>query len=233
MEQQGKGTSFTSRMTKPETAAALLYLPIHIILLPAIANSILENGVAEAARLNLYIYLIGLAYMLILLGRFLRREFDPLCDRFLRCVIEVLTCYCLMLCLNLAAAAVLTAFGGALENPNNEAIIEMADVEFGKISAIAIFLAPIVEELMFRGGIFGFMRRYSRAAAYISSMLLFSLYHVWGYALGNPMYWIYIVQYLPVSYLLCRCYERSNTLWASIFLHMLINGISIRALSML
>jgi len=42
-----------------------------------------------------------------------------------------------------------------------------------------------------------------------------------------------IFQYLPISYLLCRIYERTSSIWASIFLHMLINGVSIKALTML
>ena len=36
-----------------------------------------------------------------------------------------------------------------------------------------------------------------------------------------------------MTYLLCRCYERSNSIWGSIMLHMLINFISLRALTML
>ena len=67
----------------------------------------------------------------------------------------------------------------------------------------------------------------------MASMLLFSVYHVWSYAMYEPSAWIYVIQYLPISWLLCRCYERCNTIWASIFLHMLINGISMQALQML
>ena len=44
---------------------------------------------------------------------------------------------------------------------------------------------------------------------------------------------LYALQYLPVSWLLCRCYERCNSIWGSIFLHMTINAISIYALSAL
>ena len=47
------------------------------------------------------------------------------------------------------------------------------------------------------------------------------------------MSWLYIVQYLPVSYLLVRCYERTDSIWCSIFLHMIINGVSLRALTLL
>ena len=105
--------------------------------------------------------------------------------------------------------------------------MEMAGIEYGKTAALAIFLAPLVEEPIFRGAVFGGLYRYSRPLAYAASMLLFSLYHIWGYALMDPLYWIYLLQYLPVSWLLCRCYERCDSIWGSIFFHMTVNAVSI------
>ena len=99
--------------------------------------------------------------------------------------------------------------------------------DFGKASALAVFLAPLVEEPIFRGGIFGLLYERSRFAAYIVSMLLFSLAHVLGYAIADPVYWIYLLQYLPASWMLCRTYERCRSIWGSILLHMMINGISV------
>lgn len=40
--------------------------------------------------------------------------------------------------------------------------------------------------------------------------------------------------YIPVhAVLLARCYERTNSIWSSIFFHMTVNAISLQALSML
>ena len=118
-------------------------------------------------------------------------------------------------------------------NPNNAAVMEMAGSEYGKTAALAIFLAPMVEEPIFRGAVFSLLREKSRVLAYVVSMLLFSVYHVWGYALREPIYWLYLLQYLPVSWLLCRCYERCDSIWGSIFLHMTINAVSLSALNAL
>ena len=63
--------------------------------------------------------------------------------------------------------------------------------------------------------------------------LAFSLYHVYGYAVMDSIYWLYLIQYLPVSILLCRAYERTNSIWCSIFFHMLVNWVSMNALKML
>ena len=85
----------------------------------------------------------------------------------------------------------------------------------------------------FRAGLFGTLRRRSRLLAYLLSMAAFSIYHVWGYAMSDPTSWFYLLQYLPASYLLCRCYEYCDSIWGSMFFHMLTNYVSIQALSLL
>ena len=101
------------------------------------------------------------------------------------------------------------------------------------MTAVAVFLAPLVEEPIFRGGVFGLLRRYSRAAAYGASMLLFAVYHLWSYALLDASAWLYLLQYLPAGFLLARIYEKTNSLWSAIFLHMTVNGVSMLAYSAL
>ena len=225
---------FTSRLTRGETAAALLYLPLHVWLLPAILYSLPETAGASDLTVNIIVYVAGVVYMLAFLGRFLRRDFDPFCDHIGYCLLQILICYGMMLAFNLMLSALLTLFLPAdSANPNNSAVMEMAGMEYGKTAALAIFLAPLVEEPIFRGAIFGGLRNRSRVLAYVVSMLLFALYHVWGYALQDPVYWLYLLQYLPVSWLLCRCYERCSSIWSSIFFHMLVNAVSISALNAL
>lgn len=225
--------SFTSRMSRGETAAALLYLPVHVAILPFLLGLIVAFGLLNLsdATFNLLYYVIGLVYMLLLERKFLRREFDALCDHKLDCFVEVLTHYGLMLLANFIVGIVLMFVLPEGENPNNAAVIDMAGTDLGSISVMAVLLAPIVEELMFRAGLFSLIR--SRPLAWAVSIVLFSVYHVWSYALESPVYWIYILQYIPSSILLCRCYERTNSIWGSIALHMLLNGGSLGIISSL
>lgn len=222
---------FKSRMTKGEAIAALVYLPIHAALLP-LALVLLLISRMDAATINFIAYIIGAVYMLIFEWRFLRRDFDTLCDRPVDCLVQVMICYGIMLGLNLCVGGVLGLIE-LVDNPNNAAVVDMADVKMGATSAMAIFLAPIVEELMFRGAVFGLLRRYNRVLAYAVSILLFSGYHIWSYAIEDPINLIYILQYLPASYALCRCYERTESIWSSIFMHMLTNAVAIKALDVL
>ena len=216
-----KDRAFTSSMTPREYAAALLWLPVHLVLLPLLCVRLMENGSLTESQANLLVYGAGALCLSLLCSGFLRRDFDPLCDNLPGCLLEILLSYGLMLGCNLIASTLLNVLenllgnGSELLNQNNEALLDLAGEDFGSISAVAIFLAPIAEELMFRG------------------TLLFALYHIWGYALLDPAYWLYMLQYLPAGFLLCRCYERTNSVWCSIFFHMLVNLVSLRLLMLI
>ena len=222
---------FTSRQSRAQWLCALLWLPVHMFALPWLLLRLFPQ--LGDTQLNLAVYLVGAAWMLATQFRFLRRDFDPLLDRFPRVVLEIAVSYGAMVLLNIAVGAVLTLVSGQVENPNNAAVVDMSFSDSGPITALVVFLAPLVEECMFRAGIFGALRRKSRLAAYLACMLLFGLYHIVGYAILDPGAWIYVLQYLPIGFLLCRLYERTNTLWAPMLLHALVNFLSLGALRML
>lgn len=220
---------FTSQMLRRESVLVLIWLPIHAALLPMLASALFVRSYLTAPQANFMCYAVGLIYMLCVARRFLRRDFDVLCDDVLGLLLHVLSDYILFIACNIMIGLIFVSL--KLDaNPNNQAVNELAGAERGVVTAMAVFMAPIVEELMFRGGIFLPLRKHSRVAAYAVSALIFSLYHVWGYAVDNPVLWLYTLQYIPVSLILCRCYERTNSIWGCIFLHMLINGVSINTM---
>ena len=94
---------------------------------------------------------------------------------------------------------------------------------------------PLVEESLFRGVVFGSLYRKSRLLAYVGSVGLFCVYHIWQFAAayGDPALLLYAVQYLPVSIALCWLYERTGSVWSPIFLHMLLNGLSVMTINSL
>lgn len=87
---------------------------------------------------------------------------------------------------------------------------------------MAVIMAPVAEELIFRGYIYGVIRRYGgRIPALLTSSLLFAAIHV----------------HLPsllglgiLAVILCLVYERTGSLWASITLHSAFNASTIAVL---
>lgn len=219
-------------MTALERAAALGYIPVHVYLLPKLLAAIPAVRALDTATINVIYYTVGAAFMLLFLWRFLRREFDALCDYGPAALLEIAKAYGTLLLCNLVINLALLAIEKN-NNPNNAAIFSMAGENIRRTAAVAVFLAPLVEESMFRGGVFGLLRRYNRVAAYAASMLLFAVYHVWSFAAGDATVWLYLPQYLPAGFLLARVYEKTNSIWTGIFLHMTVNGVSMLIVSSL
>ena len=220
---------FTSRLTKREAILVIAYLPIHLLVLQLGFGTLAEKGVLPLATADLLYYLTGFVYMVAAAFGFLRRDFDALIDAPFSCLREIARGYLAMLCCNFLLGLLFLLLPES-ENPNNAAVMEAAALDTRAIKAAVILLAPVVEEMIFRAGIFGLILRRNRLAAYIVSALCFALYHVVPYALVEPLYWLFLLQYIPVSLLLASCYERTNSIWCSIFFHMLVNGVSFSAL---
>lgn len=226
-----------SRMTYTQSVLGCICLPVYVLLIPLLAAvymAFVPNGLS-VTELNGLMLGAGIAFVLIAEGEWLRRNFYVLLDAPGRCALCLATGtaanYALSFIVNMALLLLL----GGLSNPNNISITELADGEFGTQLAYVVFLAPLVEETLFRGALFGTIRAKNRAAAYIVSALLFSAAHVWQYALIylDPRLFVYMLQYLPFSLVLAWQYERSGSIWTPIVFHMLHNTLALFLLTSL
>ena len=93
---------------------------------------------------------------------------------------------------------------------------------------IVVFLAPFVEEVLFRGYVFGIIREKHRTAAYIVSCALFAFLHVWQFAVVEQSlsYFLMMLQYLVPGIVFAWCDERSGTLWGAIIPHAFVNAMA-------
>ncbi len=91
-----------------------------------------------------------------------------------------------------------------------------------------VFLAPVVEELIYRGVIFGFTKK-NVALGYIFSIILFVLPHMISTPISNIGTWLLMcVPYLVSAVLLCLIYHKTNfNIYASICAHMLNNILAV------
>lgn len=230
-------SGFLNTMSKPQKIAGSIYLPLHIFILPVLISMLafyLPSGMGDLTA-NIIYYSMGFAFCLIAMFRYLRTAFDILLDNFLKVLLSIIFSYVIYMLLNYMASAVLLAIlGDQILNPNNQAVADMAgEGGLGPTVGLAIFIAPVVEELLFRGVIFGAVREKRRWLAYVVSIAAFGVYHIWQYALTSMdlTVLIYMIQYIPAGYVLARCYEQTNCIWAPIFLHMGINLIGMSLLT--
>lgn len=226
---------FPQLMTPTERVLGWIWLPVNTFLLPILAAVYVYANPDQLSdgALNLVTFAVSAVALLLMLHHFWRESFHRMLDRPGRCLGAMLLGGLVNYALSLAVSPVLLlVLDGAVDNPNNAALLEIAQQDLGMIKAASVFLAPLVEETLFRGVVFGSLRPKHRVLAYALSTGLFSLLHVWQYILvsADASLLVYALQYIPSGVALAYCYERSGSIWPPIFLHMLLNTVAFTVL---
>ncbi len=92
---------------------------------------------------------------------------------------------------------------------------------------VVVFLRPAVEEFLFRGLLFGSVRRHSRVLAYVLSAGVFALSAVWQFAFpeGGAAYLLLAVQYVPMGLALAWAYDVSGSVYTPMAARAAMSGI--------
>ena len=226
---------FENKMSWGRTLFGLIYLPVHIIVLPLFIPALFFGmGITDLAQINVYYYAFSVMLIVIVFFPYLRANFDPLVDNFFHCLITLFMALGIYYIGNVIINLVVLGFGITADNPNDQAVTGFA-MDSNAFRAAAIFMGPIVEEVLFRGALFGGLRKKSRVLAYVLSIAIFALTHVWQYALVamDLTILIYVLQYIPVAFALAWAYERTNSIWVPIGMHMIVHAMSLAAADLL
>lgn len=109
----------------------------------------------------------------------------------------------------------------------NQNSIELIMNNGGKIPMLiaVVFLAPVVEELVYRKCIFKIFGSSGKTACYVASILLFTLPHVITSDMSNLIIWlIQCVPYAFCGFMLSYIYDKSNeNIYSVIIVHMMNN----------
>ena len=222
-------------MTPGELVAGVIFFVIYLLVLPFVSDPLFDLvgkllGTTISAGLRSVIwYYILFAVTIIIFHRFIARTSRKFLDE-------------------IGSTIKYTGLGLVAMYGLNELIFRLTNLVFTNrtnlndvtISAqiedaprttllIVIFLAPFVEEVLFRGLVFGNLQKKNPLAGYIVSCLLFALLHVWQFAVVSQdiTYFLLMVQYLVPGIILAWVYERSGTLWTSIVLHAVTNALAV------
>lgn len=122
----------------------------------------------------------------------------------------------------LLVAAVWTALLDIQERQNIAVELGTHDSAFALAAAgfLTCVVAPIAEELFFRGFLFGALRRHGLVLAVLVSGIAFGLAHV----ASSPI--AFVVPLAALGVILALLYERTGSLYPSIALHALNNSIA-------
>lgn len=98
-------------------------------------------------------------------------------------------------------------------------------LKLGAVFVALVVLAPIAEEILFRGLLFSGLRKRLRFwGATLITSVLFGLAHIFGGEEGASLLWIAGVDTLLLSLVLCYLREKTGRLWAPVYLHAIKNS---------
>ena len=226
-----KGTTY---MTAGEQIAGVIFFVIYLLVLPfataplfRLVGGLLGITISGSLQNMIYYYVLFAVTIIIFhnfLGRTTRHFAENLGGACKTMVIGLIGLYGL----NELVYRLTNVMFTNHTNLNDSTISAQIDDAPHMTLLIVVFLAPFVEEVLFRGLVFGNLKSKSRTVAYLVSCLLFALLHVWQFAVVNhdiTYFWL-MVQYLVPGLVLAWAYDHSGTLWSSIGLHVAANALA-------
>lgn len=202
---------------------SIIYQVIHYFQL----NIYLDNG-----SIDLYFSLLMILSTFVITFPILRVAHERFTSQPLKHLkIAVLT-FPMLLTSSLILNFLIAQFLG-LFTSGNQAQIESLFQDYPSLVIFqALIYAPLLEELVFRGYIFGSLRKHSKWLAFLISSLLFGTAHL---LTGASFAWTdlwFLPVYSVMGYFLALAYERSGSLYTPMLVHFLNNLVGILSLTL-
>jgi len=203
----------------------LLYLLLPVVLRPVFRGGAAGMDGAAAARVYYYVFF---AVTLVVFYGFVGRS----TGYFIGSLMSALAAAGLGLVLFYGFNELLFRLGRALFgrqiNLNDYAVSAQTPDAPRTTLLILLLISPFIEEILFRGYVFGGLKGHSTVAAYVVSCLLFALSHVWQF-LGGGFFslggLLLLFQYLAPGAVLAWAYDRSGCFWGPLLLHIAANAL--------
>ena len=221
-------------MTSGEKIAGTILFAVYLVVLPFVTDPLfrfigrlLDTTVSATVQSIVYYYVL-FAVTLIVFHKFIARTSRNFADNLGVACRNMLLGLIALYGLNELVYRLSSLVISNRTNLNDTTISAQIQDAPRVTLLIIVFLAPFIEEVLFRGLVFGNLKSKSRVVAYLVSCLLFALLHVWQFAVVQQdiTYFLLMVQYLVPGAVLAWAYESSGTLWTSIGLHAVANALS-------
>lgn len=221
-------------MSYAEQIAGWIYFPFYLVLLGWILSAIFRalghdpNSVTGQVQLNLIFGLVNFSITVLIFHRYLFASLKAMAHRvwgLVQAVILGLAFYWIGTYLvSLLARTIVPT----MQNLNNAAVSGMVGANSRAMLIFTVFLAPMVEESLFRGLIFSNCYRKNRILAFAVSMAAFAAVHILGFfgQASAPVLALSFAEYLPAGFALAWAYEKADTVFAPVIMHMVINAMS-------
>ena len=225
---------FATKPSRRETLWGGIYLILYMSVLPFVVPFVLVHLAPQLdeAQINFVFLGLNFAATTVIFRKFLLRSLaDALRTPSLTLWYAILGYLGNMMLSNLVAVCTLRLYPEFF-SVNDASIQSIAAQNMPLMFICTVILAPVAEELLFRGLIFRGLHDRSPLAAHALTMVLFSLIHVTGYVgmYDWKLLFFCFLQYLPAGYCLNFAYRYSGAIAAPILIHMMTNLMAFSAM---
>ena len=218
-------------MTHSEKHIGWIYWGLQLLVLPVAMSMLLEHFAVELsdAKFNFVFFALNFVCLTVILRRFLGKNAILALQQPFRTLRYAFGAFAIFWISTTLIGAVTKYFAPGFSNVNDATILEMASDEYTLTAIGTVLLAPVAEELMYRGLIFDALHHRSPAGAFFVTTVVFAAIHVVGYVgIYRPLVLLLcFVQYIPAGLCLGWAYTRSGNIWAPILAHIAINQTTI------
>lgn len=175
--------------------------------------------------LNFVVDLITALVAVIILRKFIKRQWKDFMNNKLSIVVAgCFLGFFLNICANAIGSSIVKLFVNQSSSVNQQQVESLTKSIPAVMFFVTGFLAPIGEELIFRGVVFTSLRKYNRFLAYVVSAFLFGFIHVMNSVFaGNIGEMIQMIPYVCSGIVFAYIYESTDNIWGSILTHMTNN----------
>ena len=218
-------------MSRKEVIFGWLLMAGQLLILPVVAVMLNDMLPAPLSDTQLNIALFALEFLLatVIFRKFLISSARLALRTPFRCLRFAALGLLLYYIGSFLVGPVIGSVDSDFSNINDSNISVLAQDNYTLIFLCTVLLVPVTEELLYRGLIFRGLQKKNRLIAYLVSAAVFSLIHVVGYIgmTSTTTLLLCFLQYLPAGLSLAWAYEKADTIWAPILMHMTVNQISI------
>lgn len=214
-------------MTPLEKQLGWLYWALQLFAFPTLLPILLSysNKPLSDAQVNFIFFALNFLCLTVIMRRFLGKQVQVALQHPFLVLRSAAIGYVVFWLSKAIISLTIKYFLPEFFNANDATIQALVSDNYTLTAIGTVLLAPVAEELMYRGLFFDTLYHRSPAAAFIASTVLFASIHVMGYIkLYDPLtFALCFVQYIPAGLCLGFAYTRSGSIWAPILMHIAIN----------
>lgn len=230
MELAGKvNQNWRPQLTRWEKRVGWCFFALYLFVFPFLVGGVLrllDDRLAlelTLAQTNTIYYAVVLLLVAAVFWDFLRHAAKILRENFR----PSLFIFGVGLLAGLAGTCLMAAIPTGVENPAIQGYREQHYMAAAATWAVVVVLRPAVEEILYRGLLFGSLRKGHRALAYAVSAGLFALGSVWQHTADpelGPAALLLALQYLPLGLVTAWSYDVSGSVYTPMALRMALQG---------